>query len=85
MERNLLLYLTDLFMGIVFLVSSGTGLIKFLVLQRIGGLGEMVLPSALISTLHDDAGILLACLVLLHLLLNRHWIAAMTRKIAAGN
>lgn len=81
MERNRLLFAIDLAMGTVFLVSFLTGLFKFTLLLRLTGLGRLVLPSALISDIHDASGILLGCFVFLHLYLNRGWIVSMTRKI----
>jgi cytochrome b subunit of formate dehydrogenase len=81
MERSRLLFVVDLGMGIVFLVSLLTGLFKFTLLLRLTGLSRVVLPSALISDIHDGSGILLGCFVFLHLYLNRGWIVSMTRKI----
>jgi hypothetical protein len=74
----------DVAMGITFLVSFITGLIKFAVLMRIGGIGQIVLPLAGISDIHDKAGVLLGLFVVIHLYLNRHWILTMTRKILTG-
>jgi hypothetical protein len=81
MDRNLFLYGTDLAMGIVFACCFVTGAIKLAVLQRVPGLADLVLPSALIASVHDWSGVLLGALVLFHLYLNRGWIAAMTRKV----
>jgi hypothetical protein len=74
----------DLAMGIAFLFNAVTGTIKLMVLWRIAGFSEIVLPVALISEIHDRAGIALSILVLIHLILNRAWILSMTRKILAG-
>ncbi len=81
MERKTFLYALDLAMAIAFLVSFLTGLLKFTLLLRVTGLSAAVLPSALISDIHDWSGILLGCLVFFHLYLKRGWIIAMTRKI----
>jgi cytochrome b subunit of formate dehydrogenase len=74
----------DLAMGITFAICFVTGLLKFTLLLRMTGLTGLILPSALISDLHDWSGLLLGFFVLLHLYLNRTWIAAMTGKVLAG-
>jgi hypothetical protein len=74
----------DIAMGIVFLFSAVTGIFKFTVLMRVSGFSGVVLPMALMSDIHDRAGIILCLLVAIHLFLNRAWILSMTRKILAG-
>lgn len=74
----------DLAMGIVFLFSAVTGILKFTVLMRLSGFTDIVLPMALMSDIHDRAGIALTVLVAAHLFLNRGWIISMTRKMLAG-
>ena len=81
MDRNRILYSVDLAMGIVFLLSFFTGLLKFTLLLRVTGLSARILPSALISDIHDWSGILLGVLVFLHLYMHRRWILAMTKKV----
>jgi hypothetical protein len=71
----------DLAMGAVFLVSFITGFFKFTFLMRMFGLVDLVLPLALMSDIHDWAGLALGCFVAAHLFLNRAWIITMTRKI----
>ena len=68
-------------MGSVFLVSLLTGLLKLTLILRLTGLSSVILPSALISDIHDASGVLLGCFVFLHLYLNRGWITSMARKI----
>lgn len=84
MNMQVVRWMVDLAMGIAFLFSAVTGTIKFLVLQQVGGLSGIVLPVALMSEVHDRAGIFMAVLVLVHLVLNRAWILSMTRKVLAG-
>lgn len=84
MDMQVVRWITDLLMGMVFLVSFCTGLLKFTILFRELGLTFVVFPLAGISDIHDWAGILLGCLVLFHLFLNRRWIAAMTKKMIVG-
>jgi len=73
----------DLAMAVVFLFSGVTGVIKYLFLIHLG-VGDAVLPMALISDVHDRAGVILCLLVAIHLYLNRGWIRSMTRKVLAG-
>lgn len=74
----------DLAMGIAFLFCAVTGFFKFTLLMRIFGLTNIVLPLALMSDIHDRAGIILCFLVAVHLFLNRSWILSMTRNVLAG-
>jgi len=84
MNMQVVKWLVDLAMGIAFLFVAVTGTIKFLILMRVAGFSEIILPVALMSEVHDRAGIALSILVLVHLVLNRAWILSMTRKILAG-
>jgi len=84
METKVLKWSVDLAMGITFVICFLTGLLKFSQLMQVTGLYRMVLPSALISDLHDWSGILLGLFVLVHLYLNRIWILAMTKKMLSG-
>jgi hypothetical protein len=52
--------------------------------MRVSGLVDLVLPLALMSDIHDWAGLALGCFVAAHLFLNRVWIITMTRKILSG-
>jgi hypothetical protein len=84
MNMQIVKWCVDLAMGVVFLFSAVTGLFKFMLLVRVPGIGSSVLPMALMSDVHDRAGIALCLLVAIHLFLNRAWILSMTRKILAG-
>ena len=84
MDRNKLQYATNVMMGIFFITSFVTGLLKFTLLLRLSGLNQLLLPSALISDIHDWSGIMLGLLVLFHLYMNRRWIITMTRNIVHG-
>jgi hypothetical protein len=81
MDSKKLMWLVDLAMGITFLTSFITGILKFTILLQLTGLSEVIFPSAFISDIHDRSGILLGLLVFLHLYLNRKWIISMTQKI----
>lgn len=83
MNLQVVKWCVDLAMGVVFLFSAMTGVIKYLFLVRLGS-GTTVLPMAMISDIHDRAGILLCILVAVHLILNRRWILSMTKKVLGG-
>ncbi len=74
-------YGVDCLMGVMFLICFITGLFKFTLLMRQLGLTSVVLPLALMSDIHDWSGIALGLLVAVHLILNRKWLASMTRKV----
>jgi len=84
MQRNVLKWSIDILMLVFFLISAITGLFKFTLLMRVFGLTTVVLPLAWMSDLHDWSGLALVILVLAHLFLNRHWLAAVTKKILTG-
>ncbi|HVN72970.1 MAG TPA: DUF4405 domain-containing protein [Methanoregula sp.] len=84
MQRNVLKWSVDILMLVFFLISAITGLFKFTLLMRVFGLTTVVLPLAWMSDLHDWSGLALVILVLAHLFLNRHWLAAVTKKILTG-
>jgi hypothetical protein len=84
MNMQIVRYCLDLSMGIVFLISFVTGIFKFTILMHMLGLTGIVMPLALMSDIHDWSGILLGILVAIHIILNRGWIVAMTRKILRG-
>jgi len=80
-NSNAVRYCVDLSMGIAFLICFVTGLFKFTLLLRMLGLTSLVMPVALMSDIHDWSGIVLGMLVAAHLLINRRWIVAMSRKV----
>jgi hypothetical protein len=84
MDRKILRWSVDLAMGMVFMICFVTGLLKFTLLLRLTGLNGLVLPSALISDLHDWSGLLLGLLVFTHLFLNRGWIISTARQVTGG-
>ena len=84
MNMQVVKWCVDLGMGIAFLFSAATGVLKFTILMRISGFTDLILPMALVSDIHDRAGILLSLFVLVHLSLNRAWILSMTKKVLAG-
>ena len=85
MKMNVVKWCVDLGLGIAFLLAAVTGIFKFAILMRIPGQAGMLLPMALMSEIHDRAGIALTILVAIHLFLNRGWIVSMTRNVLAGS
>ena len=85
MNMQVVKWYVDIGMGIFFLASFITGIFKFTFLMRIFGLTSRVLPIAQMSTVHDWSGLFLGFFVAVHLVLNRGWIMAMTRKVLAGD
>jgi len=83
-NMQLVKWCVDLAMGIAFLFTAVTGFFKLTILLRVTGFSDLVLPMALMSEIHDRAGIVLTVLVAIHLFLNRAWILSMTHKILAG-
>lgn len=84
MNMQVVKWCVDLAMGIAFLFSAVTGILKFTILARAAGATVLVLPMGQVSDIHDRAGILLAVLVAIHLFLNRAWILSMTKKVLSG-
>ena len=84
MNMQVVKWCVDLAMGIAFLFCAVTGVVKLMVLWRLAGFSEIILPVAQISDIHDRSGVALTVLVLVHLILNRAWILSMTRKVLAG-
>ncbi len=81
MNMQVLKWCIDIAMGVTFLVSFITGFFKFTFIMRTLGLVDLVLPLALMSDIHDWAGLFLGIFVAVHLVLNRAWIITMTKKI----
>jgi len=80
MNRNHVNYIIDVGMGLAFIASAVTGIIKFPgLLQRIGIAPR--LNFYYINIIHDWSGLVLAVLVLVHLILHWKWIKEMTVKI----
>lgn len=84
MNIQMVKWCVDLAMGVSFLFTAVTGIFKYTFLMQFSGLTTIVLPMALLSDIHDRAGIALIILVAVHLFLNLAWIQSMTRKILTG-
>jgi hypothetical protein len=74
----------DVAMGITFIITFMTGLLKWTLLMRMFGLTGIVFPLALMSDIHDWAGFFLGVFVAVHLFLNRSWIISTTKRMLAG-
>jgi hypothetical protein len=84
MNLQVVKWAVDLAMGVAFLISFITGMFKFTYFMRLFGLTSLRLPIAQMSNLHDWSGLLLGLFVAVHLVLNRGWIMAMTKKVLFG-
>jgi len=85
MNLQVVKWVVDLAMGVAFLACFITGMFKFTYFMRLFGFTSLVLPIAQMSNLHDWSGLLLGLFVAVHLILNRGWIMAMTRKVLFRN
>jgi hypothetical protein len=84
MNRQVVKWCIDMGLGIVFLFSAVTGILKLAVLWQVPAVSSAIIPMAWIGDIHDRAGLFLVILVAIHLALNRAFILSMTRKILAG-
>jgi cytochrome b subunit of formate dehydrogenase len=73
-------YLIDCGLIITFLASFITGIIKFPEWTRYFNEVFLLIPASILSQIHDILGIAMGTLVLLHLVLHRKWIVAMTKS-----
>lgn len=74
----------DIALAVSFILCFITGVIKYTYLMALLGLTSLVYPAAILTDLHDWTGLALGFLVAIHLILNRRWIIATTRKILSG-
>ena len=82
-DRGWLNYLIDCGLIITFILSFITGFIKVPEWTRYFGNVYLLVPASIVSKIHDVSGVVMGLLVLVHLLLHRKWIIAMT-KTALG-
>ncbi len=83
-DMQVIRWCIDIGMAVLFVVVFVTGLFKWTLLMRALGLTDLVMPVALMSDIHDWAGLLLGFMVALHLYMNRAWILSTTKKMLAG-
>jgi hypothetical protein len=74
MNRAKLNYFVDLGLFISFILVALTGIIKF----PLFGLRKVYFWN--MHIIHDWSGIILTCLVLIHLILHWNWIVSMTKS-----
>lgn len=84
MNKQVMKWCVDAGLGIVFLFSAVTGILKLAVLWQVPIISSAIIPMAWISDIHDRAGVFLVVFVAIHLALNRGWFLSMTKKILAG-
>jgi hypothetical protein len=65
------LYIINILLGLSFVVLFLTGLLKF---------PELQLPWRTINFLHNWSGMIFGLTAIIHLCLNRRWVAAMTKN-----
>lgn len=86
METKLIInYIINVLLLLSFLGVAITGIIKFPGLLKLLGIHYTELPIAEISWIHDRAGLSMAGLVLLHLILNWNWMVAVTKQLFGKN
>jgi cytochrome b subunit of formate dehydrogenase len=74
-------YLVDVALAISFLVCFVTGIVKLPGFTRFFHRAAVEMPTDMITAMHDGSGILLGLFTLVHLYLNRRWIASVTRRL----
>jgi hypothetical protein len=81
MDMQVVKWANDLGLAIMFVLTFVTGLFKWTLFMRTLGLTDIVFPVALMSDIHDWAGLLMGFFVVAHLYMNRAWILSMTKHI----
>ena len=80
MDKSMINYSVNVLLLIAFGLAGLTGVFKFL---TVNGLVPHVkfMPFFLINTVHDWSGVIMTLLVLVHIVLNWNFMAAMTKKL----
>jgi len=82
MEKNLIIkYFVDIGLAVAFLLNVITGILKFPSLTSYFRFIFRSISSYTLAWIHDWSGIVLVLLVLVHLILNFHWIVGITKSI----
>ncbi|MFH0798249.1 MAG: DUF4405 domain-containing protein [Candidatus Woesearchaeota archaeon] len=81
MDRIKLLYWNDVLMGISFILSGVTGVIKFPGLLMKLGISFQSIPIRTISDVHDWSGLAMVLMVFVHLALHWNWIVCTTKNM----
>jgi hypothetical protein len=84
MDKTIINYTVDVGMGITFILTAITGIIKFRQLWTFLGINQMNIFFKNINTIHDWSGIILAAFVLIHLILHFKWIVCITKGFFKG-
>ena len=82
MSKKVWMYVVDVGLAISFLAVTITGIIKFRSLWSLFGIAFVFSDAAkaLLRTIHDWSGLVMAVLVLVHLILNWGWIVETTKE-----
>ncbi|MFH1474214.1 MAG: DUF4405 domain-containing protein [Candidatus Aenigmatarchaeota archaeon] len=81
MNINIIKYVVNVGLIIVFFAISVTGLVKFPGLVQYIGMNRGSLPMYEINLIHEWSGVVMVLLVLIHFILNIKWMIVMTKKL----
>lgn len=81
-DRDKILFTVDVGLALAFFASALTGILKFPGFLHFFGMDYRALQVLGLNTVHDFSGILMACLVLIHLFLHWRWIVGMIKKFS---
>lgn len=81
MEKSKLLYWTDVGLGISFVITFITGVVKFRAFLPLFFWTYRIFPPRQMAFIHDWFGFLMGVFVLIHLILHWNWIVAMTKNL----
>mgnify|MGYP006281541147 CR=1 FL=1 len=81
MARAKVLYWIDIGMGISFLLTFLTGLVKMPGLTQLFGFVYKTIPTLYITRVHDWAGVVMSIFVFIHLALHWKWLLNMTKRV----
>ena len=84
MNKSLANYIIDISMGIAFIVSFITGILKWPGLLRFLHLNSGNLPMLQITIIHDWSGLIMGILALAHIVLHWSWIVCITKSYFGG-
>ncbi len=81
MERDRILYWTDVLMGISFLIVFITGLVKYKLIRPYFDVVYEIIPGKQMAIIHDWSGILMGVFVFIHLALHWNWMVDETKNL----
>lgn len=81
MEKDRILYWTDVIMGISFFIVFLTGLVKYRLIKPYFTWLYEIIPGKQMAMIHDWSGILMGVFVFIHLALHWNWMVDETKKL----